>query len=335
MKNINLSADGGGTSLRIIAFDDNLNLIARSGSRSVNPNFESAENVREHMREAAKSILDALPGDYSVQNIYAAIVGDAGLFREILTKSCKGAADSANFYSIPEAQSHLFAASLRSKGGIALSGTGSGAIYCDGEKTVHIGGVGIPAGDEGSGAHIGICGMSAAIRHINGWGEETMLTSKLYGYLNIEPPDPITGALYKKNVNQRSLFAGFCPYVAECERAGDKAAKEIIHFAGRDMGRQMISAVKRAQSKNILGQNESPVIYASGGAWKGTPYMLEIMNETICGIYPGASCKHGLFDPVICGVVKFIFDKTGKKEIFEEDREHLKREFKDYLFKFD
>jgi N-acetylglucosamine kinase-like BadF-type ATPase len=334
MKKINLSADGGGTSLRIVAFGDSIDFIAESLSHSVNPNFEDAGKISENMREAADSLFAGLSGDYEIQNIYATIVGDAGVFREILTQRSGKSAGSANFYNIPEAHSHLFAASLSSKGGIALSGTGSGAIYCDGEKTVHLGGIGIPVGDEGSGASIGIRGMSAAVKHINGWGEETLLAEKLYAYLNVPPPGPVTGALYKKNINQRSLFAGFCPYVAECERAGDRAAKKIIHSAGRDMGLQMISAIKRAKAKNILAEHENPVIYASGGAWKGTPYMLEVMDETIRGEYPGAVCQNGLFDPVIGGAVKFIFDRTGKREISNAEKEYLKKEFGNYLFKF-
>ena len=323
MKNINLSVDGGGTSLRIIAFDDDLGLLAQSSSGAVNPNFESEQKIGENISEALDGLAAALGGDVKISRVYKTLVGSGALFDEI--------AGFANICDIPESQSHLLAASLGDTGGVALAGTGSGAIYCSKGKTIHLGGVGVPAGDEGSGAWIGMHGMSAAFRHINGWGEETLLTQKLYEYLGASP----TGALYKKGISQRGLFAGFCKHVATCERAGDKVAKGIIYSAGQNMGLQMIAAIKRAEGAGLIdAKKESPIIYASGGAWKGTPYMLEAMAETLEYAYPGAICKNGLFDPVIAGVISFIFEKTKKCEISEQILEHLKKEFDSYLFKY-
>ena len=345
MKNINLAVDGGGTSLRIIAFDDDLNLAARSKSGSVNPNFEKEEKIGENISTAVKMLLNDLEdlrgssGDFKIRNIYATIVGSVSFFNEIFVKESREYGEisqESSLQNISEAQSHLFAASLGDTGGIALAGTGSGAIYCKKDDIIHLGGYGIPVGDEGSGAWIGIRGMSAAIRHLNGWGEETILTEKLFQYLNIDSQWAITGALYNKKINQRNLFAGFCPFVAECQRSGDKIAKDIMYSAGRDMGLQMISLLKKAESKNMIDFSaEPPVIFASGGAWKGTPYMLDAMTETIRNVYPEIICTHGLFDPVMAGVIKFIFDKTGENIVSGQYQEHLKKEFKDYLFKFD
>jgi len=341
MKNINLSVDGGGTSLRIVAFDDDLNLIAQSKSGPVNPNFETVENIGENMSNAIKLLFAELlnsAGDFEIKKIYRTIVGSVRFFDEIFIKESKLSGDFAGetiFYNISEGHSHLFAASLKDKGGIALAGTGSGAIYCNKENFIHLGGYGIPVGDEGSGAWIGLQGMSAAVKYINGWGEKTLLTEKLYKYLNISGPHSITGILYKKDANQRNLFAGFCRYVAECERSGDTIASEIIYSAGKNMGLQMISALKRAENKNMTDNTGPLEIYASGGAWKGTPYMLESMDQTIREVYPHAVCKHGFFDPVMSGVIKFIFDQTGRQILSNQSViNHLKKEFNDYLFKF-
>lgn len=341
MKNINLSVDGGGTNLRIIAFDEDLNLIAQSKSGSVNQNFESDKKIGENISVAVKKLitdLRILPGDFRIKNIYATIVGNINFFNEIFTRESGGFAQDTVFHNISEGHSHLFAASLKNKGGVALAGTGSGAIYCDCNKNkiLHLGGYGIPVGDEGSGAWVGIQGMSAAIKNINGWGEKTLLTEMLYKYLDIGVKKSVISALYRKDINQRILFAGFCPFVAECERSGDKIAKEIIYSAGRDMALQMISVLKRAENENLIDiAEENPIIYASGGVWKGTPYMLEVMTEKIREVYPGAICTHGLFDPVMGGVIKFIFDKIYEIDKIDKiDEEHLKKEFKDYLFKF-
>jgi glucosamine kinase len=338
MKNINLSVDGGGTSLRIIAFDDDLNLIAQSISGPVNPNFETVEKIGENMSNAIKLLFADLiksAGNFKIKKIYRTIVGSVSFFDEIFMKHSGDFAGETISYNISEGHSHLFAASLGDNGGIALAGTGSGAIYCNKDKIIHLGGFGTPVGDEGSGAWIGLQGMSAAVRYINGWGEKTILTEKLYEYLNINSPNLITGILYRKDINQRNLFAGFCKSVAECERLGDTAASEIIYSAGREMGLQMISILQRAENKNMIGNTKPIAIYASGGAWKGTPYMLETMNKTIRAVYPDAVCTHGLFDPVMAGVIKFIFDKTGSQAIPERIVEHLKKEFKSYLFEFD
>ena len=333
MKNINVAADGGGTNLRLIAFGGDLKLAARGGSGPVNPNFEDAGKIKNNMAEASNQLLADLDGDYIITNIYATIVGSVELFADIFRREAGERAYGAVLHNISEAHSHLYAASLQSRGGVALAGTGSGAMYCAGGETVHLGGYGIPVGDEGSGAWIGLQGMSAAIRYISGWGEKTALADRLYKYLNAEPPGRLTGALYGKDINQRNLFAGFCLHVAECERAGDNAARSIIYSAGKNMGLQMIAALKKAEHKNLLEPGEDPVIYASGGAWKGTPYMFEAMETTIRGVYPGAVCRRGMFDPVMSGVVKFIFDNTGKNTVSSDYMERLKKEFKEYEVK--
>ena len=337
MKNINLSVDGGGTSLRIVAFDDELNLVAQSKSGSVNPNFETLEKIGENISDAVKILFADLInfcGDFRINKIYKTIVGSVGFFDEIFMRYSENSADEAISYNISEGFSHLYAASLQDIGGVALAGTGSGAIYCNKDKIMHIGGYGLPVGDQGSGAWIGLQGMCAAIKYINGWGVKTILPEKLYKYLKIDGPNFITGALYKKDANRHNLFAGFCKSVAECERLGDKVAKDIIYSAGRDMGLQMLSVLDKADSKN-MSDGKNFEIFASGGAWKGSPYMLETMAQIIHYVYPDAICKHGLFDPVMGGVVKFIFDKTGRQIISEEIVEHLKKEFKSYLFEFD
>jgi len=333
MQNIHVAADGGGTNLRLIAFCDELRLAARSGSGPVNPNFEDIEKIKNNMAEASRLLLAGLDGDYIITNIYATIVGSVELFNRIFGREAKARANGAALHHISEAHSHLYAASLQSRGGVALAGTGSGAMYCAGGETVHLGGYGIPVGDEGSGAWIGLQGMSAAIRYISGWGEKTALADRLYEYLNADPPGRLTGALYGKDINQRNLFAGFCRHVAECERAGDNAARSIIYSAGKNMGLQMIAALKCAERKSILDPGEAPIVYASGGAWKGTPYMFEAMETTIRGVYPGAVCRRGMFDPVMSGVIKYIFDKTGKNTVSNECMEHLKKEFKEYEVK--
>lgn len=330
MKNIHLSVDGGGTSLRVLAFDDDLRLIAQSRSNSVNGNFESVEKITDNISEAARMLHANLSGEYKIENIYETIVGSADLFNKTFLKNIGNFAEVPDIFDISESRSHLLAASLGYVGGVALAGTGSGAIYCNKGTTIHLGGYGIPVGDEGSGAWIGIHGISAAIKHISGWGEETALTERLYEYLNISGANSLIGALYRKNINQRSLFAGFCRYVGECERNGDKVAGDIIYSAGRDMGLQMVSVLKRAEKKKIFDSaKETPVIYASGGAWKGSGYMLEAMRETVQKNYADAICLHGLFDPVISGVIQFIFDKINKNP--KEYKDHLKKEFSEYL----
>ena len=333
MQNIIVAADGGGTSLRLIAFGEDLKLAAESCSGPVNPNFEDVEKIKNNMTEAARLLLAGLDGDCKITGIYATIVGSVELFERIFRREAGARAEDAELHHISEAHSHLYAASLQTAGGVALAGTGSGAMYCSKGETVHLGGYGIPVGDEGSGAWIGLQGMSAAVKYISGWGEKTALADRLYEYLNADPPGRLTGALYGKDVNQRNLFAGFCRHVAECERAGDVAARGIIYSAGKNMGLQMIAALKAAERRSMLDPGEAPIIYASGGAWKGTPYMFEAMETTIRGVYPGAVCRRGIFDPVMSGVIKFIFDKTGRNTVSDDYMEQLKKEFKDYEVK--
>ena len=136
MRNINICADGGGTSLRLTAFSDNLKLAAQSKSGSVNPNFETNERIGENMAEAVKLLIAELDCEFIINNIYVTIVGSADYFKDILTREMSGRiAENAAFNIISETHSHILAASLGYTGGIALAGTGSGAIYCKNRGT--------------------------------------------------------------------------------------------------------------------------------------------------------------------------------------------------------
>ncbi|MCL2158761.1 MAG: hypothetical protein FWH48_05065, partial [Oscillospiraceae bacterium] len=70
MKNINLSIDGGGTGIRILAFDEELKLLGRGFSGPVNATFENEEKVGGNISEALKILFDPLPKNLKIHKIF-------------------------------------------------------------------------------------------------------------------------------------------------------------------------------------------------------------------------------------------------------------------------
>lgn len=171
----------------------------------------------------------------------------------------------------------LYASISNNRGMVVLSGTGS-FVYGQNHhgQSRLIGGLGDLLGDDGSGYEIGLNGLRAALRYLEGWGEPTRLAEDISGTWNVTAPEarptdemnPLTRLLTdvaRRHLphDYRYLIAGLSRTVARCAEDGDQVAISILQEAGRKLADQAVSLC------DYLAFGTGPIpIGRAGGCWK-------------------------------------------------------------------
>jgi len=135
-------------------------------------------------------------------------------------------------------------------------------------------------GDEGSGYTIGINGIMAAIRAVDGRGLETSLTMKILSYLSLDSIDDIIDWVYSPGREPREI-ANLVPLVREAEMEGDKAAWQVMSGAGAELGHLANAVIKRI---GLMGDFS---LCSSGGVFKQPSVYIKVFEETVRKEAPG------------------------------------------------
>lgn len=317
-----ITADGGGTKLISILYDNEFNLIAVGRSGSVNPNFETNENVREHMRDCIAQCLEGR-NISSVKIGSCAMAGPYDVYQEELSKQVK----VGEFIRYQEGGIPLFSGVQKRVGMVAISGTGSDVFYrhADGELSF-LGGLGSLLGDDGSGYTIGREGIRAALFQLDGYGKKTLLTQLAKEHFDPpgEHPMAIVGKIYK-HPTPRGYIASFCKKVSIAAHQGDKVALSILSDAGNVMADQAMSLIKRDKVPTDTD------VVISGGAWKAHPIMFERFRVELMSRYPNLAVSKPLFEPVMGAVLDMALGKDDN--VGDELMEKLKIRFAEFLYK--
>ena len=69
-----MSADGGGTKLNVILFNDKFELLSFGRGQGVNLNFDSWENVSGNIRNSIEECLSGYKG-ISIEKLYVSMAG--------------------------------------------------------------------------------------------------------------------------------------------------------------------------------------------------------------------------------------------------------------------
>jgi glucosamine kinase len=117
-------------------------------------------------------------------------------------------------------------------GGLVIAGTGSAAIARVKGKETIIGGRGFTIGDDGSGAHIGLDAMRAAMRAFDGLGPANALTADIIGRFG---GDSVAMMRWARDAKPGD-FGAFAPGVFSRAAEGDRIALEIAARAAGAIG---------------------------------------------------------------------------------------------------
>lgn len=311
-----LAADGGGSKLQTILYDENFHVIRTGRVAGVNTLFKPAEVVRSNIEAMLAELLEGVDGNVSAADI--CLVGGGDVMREALDRL--GRVKNVTF----RGESVIgLAASLKTSGVVALSGTGSDSFFIkDGVRQMAVGGWGPLLGDEGSGYDIGLRTLKAAIHAHDGRGEPSMLYDLVMENWSLSDLWGIVGHL-AGNPEARHEVASAAKLCSKAAHAGDKVALRIYEQAALDVSvttRTVIDACRTEWDGTIV---------IMGGAWKGHPRMFEVFRREMELLYPEACVTRSLYDPVVgCAVLRFLDEGRSMEDI----RSGLEKGFRQFLY---
>lgn len=316
-----VAADGGGSKLQAILYDENLRIIRRGRVAGVNTLFKPVDVVRANVEGMLKELLQGQGGESPITEIEAAdlcLVGAGDIVREALSRlaTVKG----LHFHSEPVVG---LAAALKTDGAVALSGTGSDAFLVrNGQVLAAVGGWGPLLGDEGSGYEIGLNAIKAAIYSHDGRRPKSMLYDLVMEKWNLTNLWGIVTHL-AGNPDARHEVASAAVLCAKAANAGDRVALRIYEHAALEMSIQTRGVIESRR------EDWDGTVVIMGGAWKGCPRMFDVFRHEIELTYLGASVEKPLYEPVVgCAVLRCLREGLPIEAI----REHLAREFQEFQY---
>ena len=319
--NYYIAADGGGSKLQAILYDENLRIIRTGRVAGVNTLFKPADVVQANVERMVRELLRGGEEDTPITEIAAAdlcLVGGTDIMQNALAQY--GCVKQVHFHGEPQIG---LGAALKTDGAVALSGTGSDAFFVKGGKVLSsVGGWGPLLGDEGSGYEIGLNAIKAAIYSYDGRKQPSMLYDLVMEKWSLSHLWGIVTHL-AGNPDARHEVASAAMLCAKAANAGDRAALRIYEHAALDLF---------LQARSVIESNRDAwdgTVIIMGGAWKGCPRMFEIFKHEIELLYPEAVVSQPLFEPVVgCAVLRCLRDGLTIEDI----REDLIRGFREFQY---
>ena len=229
---LTLGVDGGATRSRARLRDADGRLIAEGtgSAANIHVDFDAAA-------AALRAVVDATLANAGLNR------SDAGSIAMGLgLAGFKGEADQARVAAVfpgfsrvqaaNDATTACLGAHAGADGGLVIAGTGSAAIARVRKKEIIIGGRGFALGDDGSGSHVGLDAMRAAMRAYDRIGPASMMTQDLIGRFDNDVVAMMNWALSAKPGD----FGGLAPRVFEHAANHDPIATEIVRTAARAIG---------------------------------------------------------------------------------------------------
>lgn len=311
-----LAADGGGSKLQAVLYDENFDVIRTGIMSGSNVMFKPVEETKAEIDRLLDSLLD---GVSALTSVDVCLVGSEGYFQESLQRRCR--VEGLHTYSEP---CMGLAAAFCDSGALALSGTGSDAFLIkDGKVLVYVGGWGPLFGDEGSGYDIGLSSIKAAIYAYDCRRPPTVLTDMIIEKFDLNSLWDIVSRM-NRNPNARYEIASVAKLTAKAAEQGDSVAILIYRHAAHEMALQAITAIRRAYA------DWNGKLVLMGGAWKGSSVMAKAFESEVKQVYPEAKMLLPVYDPVIgCVILRAL--REGMR--MEEIQARLQGKFDMYLYK--
>ncbi len=226
-----IGVDGGGSRLRIVIVDEDLQVIAQSQSSTVNPSIIGRNRSADLIRAAIRDVVQGASVDPG--KIHGVGIGVAGAASDHdaswLQDVVEGAVPQAECVPSSDMEIALVGAHGVRQGVLVLAGTGSVAMAVNASgESARAGGWGYLIGDEGSGYFLGRRALSAVMQAHDGQGSATLLSEHILARLRLTSPEQIITWLYQAEIPRVRDVAQLAPLVLETAAAGDDVAVGII-----------------------------------------------------------------------------------------------------------
>jgi glucosamine kinase len=256
---LTIGVDGGATRCRARLRDAEGKLLAEALGEAANIHVDFAAAIAA-LRALAEDVLRKAALSDADRARIAIGLGLAG-FKEA-SDSARVAAAFADFRlarAANDATTACIGAHGGADGGLIIAGTGSAAIARVHGKETIIGGRGFALGDDGSGSHIGLDALRAAMRAYDGLAPTCALTDDILRHFG---EDPVAMMLWARDAKPGD-FGAFAPRVFKHAAGHDPVALEIARGAARAIG---------ALIRGVVALGAERVAMVGGGGEALGPY---------------------------------------------------------------
>ncbi|MBW4679927.1 MAG: ATPase [Microcoleus vaginatus WJT46-NPBG5] len=328
MKGCVLGIDGGGTKTVCILMDKTGQAIGRGEAGPSNYQTVGLEAAGNSIRDAIAQAAAPL-GEVSVEAICVGLAGVGrsqdvqavrGLVQQLLSSSELPVKPSLQLPSLEINHQELSADHLLHSQLSILDS--SRVIVCNDSAIALVGGVGKPVGvviiagtgaiafgqnhqgqtkrasgwgyllgDEGSGYHIAIRGLSAVVRSYDGRLGETILTERITKHLNLNSIEDLVEVIYRRGWGVKQI-AALAPIIDEAAAAGDLIANNIINEAVEEL---VLAA--RVVSQALFKPEETFEVVTMGGVWRGVANLRGRFATSLAEIIPSATVIWAKHEP--------------------------------------
>lgn len=265
MSDLWLAVDGGQTATIAIvaAADGTVRGVGRGGPIRHHTEVGADEDARRAIEASVRDALADVPGGDTIVCCCLALTGSEAVaeatVRELLPKAHTLVLESDALAAL--ATGTLGSGGIRSGGIGLIAGTGTVAV-AQGRRggPIRRGGWGWLLGDEGGGFWIGLEGLRAAARHVDGTGPRTILAQRLPASLRQIDIQGVAELLTGQRLD-RAQVAALTEVVFSIADDGDAVAGAILHEAARRLSSLVLATIEAAP---FLEPDER-VVVASGG----------------------------------------------------------------------
>jgi N-acetylglucosamine kinase-like BadF-type ATPase len=219
--------DGGGTTTKVVVCNPEGQVVHSFQTGTINHYGAGIPKVRENFAAIADNFhakFASVPATIFIGN--SALDGPAE--DSMVQELTSGVFNPSKVIFHSDVYIALLSFTLGNPGAVLISGTGSMACGIDAAGDYHTaGGWGQVLGDEGSGYHMALKGIKAALRAYDGLGESTLLTDRVMDFFDLKKMPDIIDKIYNPPV-EKSVIAAFATEVDSAAKEGDKAALDIL-----------------------------------------------------------------------------------------------------------
>lgn len=285
-----IGVDGGGTKTLGILTDSEENVLARGSYPSSNIHSVPHPEVEATLRGLVESLCEK--AGIEPNRLGAICLGMAGCDspgdRKILTGFLEPVlSEETELIIINDAIVAMRAVLGRMHGLLLIAGTGS---ICFGwnERTgehARSGGWGHLLADEGSGYRIGLEGIRAILRAVDGRGPKTVLADRILPFLEVDEPRGVLQIVYGPK-GTKAFLGGIARFVMEADQEGDEAAAQILDKQAAQLAELVVPVYGKLFANE---EGRAPLGLWGGNLVHAENYrnrLLENLNETGLPIDP-------------------------------------------------
>jgi sugar phosphate isomerase/epimerase/N-acetylglucosamine kinase-like BadF-type ATPase len=263
------TVDAGGSTTTVLLPDG-----ARRTYGSINPASVGPEEATGTLRTLLTDVAAGGRGAGWIATATVDLTGGAGETAR-LTDLARAAGVHGSLLVSNDAVPWLAAPPLSGRGVVLVCGTGSGFLAAGGEGGLcRVGGCEYLGSDEGSAFALGLGGLRAAVRAVDGRGPGTTIVARLEALSAGRTPAELSRELAAEAF-PKATVAALAPVICDAWLAGDEVAGALVSAAVDEL----ILGVRAAANRAGLGERWP--VAAGGGVLRGCPPLLSELERRL------------------------------------------------------